>query len=92
METKANVLPFDSQYDSVKQYYGEVVQKTTDLKTNACCTSEKLPAHVGKVLPLIILRTSRNTSKKNRWIWSRLIVLSILRKTKRLFSTMFIKY
>jgi ubiquinone/menaquinone biosynthesis C-methylase UbiE len=53
MQTKANVLQFDSQYDSVKKYYGEVVQKTSDLKTNACCTSEKLPAHIGKVLLLI---------------------------------------
>ena len=38
---------------TVKQYYGEALQSTTDLKTNACCTLDTLPDHIRSVLPLI---------------------------------------
>jgi len=38
---------------TVKQYYGEVLQGTTDLKTNACCTVDALPDHIRNLLPLI---------------------------------------
>eukprot|EP00128_Syssomonas_multiformis_P013319 Colp12_sorted_trinity150504_noHs@10097 len=31
--------------DSVKEYYGKVLQKTEDLKTNACCTGDVMPKH-----------------------------------------------
>jgi arsenite methyltransferase len=34
----------------VQRYYGEVLQSTADLKTNACCTTEAPPAPVQKVL------------------------------------------
>lgn len=36
--------------DSVKEYYGKVLSKTSDLKTNACCTSEALPDRVKHAL------------------------------------------
>ncbi len=36
--------------DSVKEYYGKILQKSDDLKTNACCTSTDLPSHVKRAL------------------------------------------
>jgi arsenite methyltransferase len=53
MDTKTDVLKSNPKYDTVKQYYGEVVQKTSDLKTDACCTADAIPVHIKKVLPLI---------------------------------------
>jgi len=38
---------------TVKQYYGEALHSTSDLKTNACCTLDTVPDHIRKVLPLI---------------------------------------
>lgn len=38
---------------TVKQYYGEILQGTRDLKTGACCTGEAIPGHIQEVLPLI---------------------------------------
>lgn len=35
-----------SIHDSVRQYYGEVLQASSDLKTSACCIAESPPAHV----------------------------------------------
>jgi len=35
---------------SVKEYYGKVLSKTEDLKTNACCTSEAVPDNVKRAL------------------------------------------
>jgi ubiquinone/menaquinone biosynthesis C-methylase UbiE len=37
-------------FDSVKDYYGKVLAKSSDLKTNACCTAEKLPDRVKAAL------------------------------------------
>jgi ubiquinone/menaquinone biosynthesis C-methylase UbiE len=53
MRTQADVVRPESGYDTVKNYYGEVLQKSSDLKTDACCTPEKVPAHIKTVLPLI---------------------------------------
>ena len=39
--------------ETVQQYYGEVLQGTTDLKTNACCTIDALSDHIRDLLPLI---------------------------------------
>jgi arsenite methyltransferase len=39
--------------DFVKQYYGEVLARTEDLKTSACCTLEPPPRHVRDSLSLI---------------------------------------
>lgn len=44
-----------STFDSVKEYYGKVLQKSEDLKTNACCTDSnlKIPDHIKKALSLV---------------------------------------
>ena len=48
----------------VKEYYGETLATTSDLKTNACCTAEAPPPHVrdalaklepGKLADLVVL-------------------------------------
>jgi len=39
--------------DFVKQYYGEILEKTGDLKTSACCTLERPPLHVREAMSLI---------------------------------------
>lgn len=36
--------------DAVRRYYGETLKTNADLKTNACCTGEDVPAHVKAVL------------------------------------------
>ncbi len=36
--------------DEVKTYYGKTLQKTEDLKTNACCTVEPYPPHIKRAL------------------------------------------
>src|SRR5512137_744394 len=33
-------------HDSVKLYYGKVLQSSADLKTSACCTADAMPAHL----------------------------------------------
>ena len=39
--------------DKISQYYGKVLKTKKDLKTNVCCTLEKLPAYVQEPLKLI---------------------------------------
>jgi arsenite methyltransferase len=39
--------------ESVKEYYGRVLQSTKDLKTTACCTTETIPAHHKEILAQI---------------------------------------
>lgn len=53
MQTETNDAKTNFDYKSVKKYYGQIVQKTSDLKTNACCTTDGVPVHIKKVLPLI---------------------------------------
>ena len=53
MNPQTDVLQSDSRYNVVKEYYGTVLQKSSDLKTDACCTSENLPVYIRRVLPLI---------------------------------------
>jgi len=53
MDIQTNELQSDPRYETVKKYYGEVLQNSTDLKTDACCTSETLGIRVTKILPLI---------------------------------------
>ena len=38
---------------TVKHYYGEILQSTTDLQTDACCTADSMPDYIKRVLPLI---------------------------------------
>ena len=35
---------------SVKDYYGKIIKKTTDLKTDACCTKESYPLKIRKCM------------------------------------------
>lgn len=36
--------------ESVKNYYGKVLQSTQDLKTTSCCTTEVIPDHIKSIL------------------------------------------
>lgn len=36
--------------EDVKRYYGETLQRSEDLKTNACCTGDIYPPHIKKIL------------------------------------------
>jgi len=36
----------EATHDAVKEYYGKILAKSADLKTNACCTAERPPQHV----------------------------------------------
>jgi len=36
--------------DAVKEYYGKILQKSEDLKTNACCTGDLPPPHIRKAM------------------------------------------
>ncbi len=53
METEADMLDSRQRYETVKKYYGETLQSSSDLRTDACCTSEMLSPRVTEVLPLI---------------------------------------
>jgi SAM-dependent methyltransferase len=53
IDMNTDVLQSDPRYDSVKEYYGKVLQKSSDLKTEACCDPQRLPAHIAGVMPLI---------------------------------------
>ncbi len=46
---------------TVKKYYGEELQGTSDLKTNACCTLDSFPDYIRKINPLL------NDEIKNRY-------------------------
>ncbi|KAG5188315.1 S-adenosyl-L-methionine-dependent methyltransferase [Tribonema minus] len=43
----------DATRESVKDYYGKVLAKSDDLKTNACTTDSGMPAKVKAVFPLL---------------------------------------
>lgn len=40
-------------HDSVREYYGETLQTSADLQTNACCTAGDIPDHLKAVLSKI---------------------------------------
>jgi len=40
-------------HQKVNEYYGKILQNKKDLKTNACCTLDKMPAYVQEPLKLI---------------------------------------
>ena len=42
-----------NSHEQVQNYYGEVLQSSEDLQTNACCTDATVPAHLKKVLSSI---------------------------------------
>ena len=37
-------------YKETQKYYGEILKKSSDLKTNACCTNESIPKYVKEKL------------------------------------------
>jgi len=39
-----------STYEEVQKYYGDVLQSSADLQTNACCTDSSLPEHLKPIL------------------------------------------
>ena len=39
--------------EAVKEYYGRVLQSSSDLKTNACCTDTQVPSYLKQVLARI---------------------------------------
>ena len=39
--------------ESVKNYYGKVLQTNQDLKTSACCTTDSMPLHLREILKLV---------------------------------------
>lgn len=41
------------KHETVQTYYGEVLQSSDDLQTNACCSPDDMPAHVKAVLAQI---------------------------------------
>jgi len=50
--TPADKVGFDA-LESSRQYYGEELTQTGDLKTSACCTIDSIPGYVRDVLPSI---------------------------------------
>ena len=36
--------------EETQKYYGEILKKSSDLKTNACCTNESIPKYVKEKL------------------------------------------
>jgi arsenite methyltransferase len=36
--------------ESVKEYYGKILNSSSDLKTSACCPTESMPAHLREIL------------------------------------------
>lgn len=38
------------KHEEVQKYYGETLQGTDDLQTNACCTPDAMPDHLKKIL------------------------------------------
>lgn len=43
----------NKKHEEVSQYYGETLQHSNDLKTNACCTIQAYPAHIQTPLAMI---------------------------------------
>ena len=41
------------KHEAVQNYYGEVLQGSADLQTNACCTPDDMPDHFKKILSQI---------------------------------------
>jgi ubiquinone/menaquinone biosynthesis C-methylase UbiE len=40
----------DEEHESVQEYYGKVLHRSDDLKTNACCSIDTLPVHLKKLI------------------------------------------
>ena len=44
------MIPQDTIHASVQHYYGEALQGSADLRTDACCTTDSIPAHLKPLL------------------------------------------
>jgi len=53
MDVRTSVKPSGPEYEAVKQYYGQVLGQTSDLKTDACCSSVPVRADIAEALSLI---------------------------------------
>jgi len=53
LETIENLESFDEK-ENAKEYYGEVLSSSADLKTTACCTIDMIPKRVRDTLPYIM--------------------------------------
>lgn len=42
-----------NMFDEVKQYYGKILQSSSDLKTDACCTDTDMPDHLKQAMSKI---------------------------------------
>lgn len=49
LNTRARSDALERQ-ETVREYYGEVLQSNADLKTSACCSPQALPEHLREVL------------------------------------------
>lgn len=50
MTTNRELAGLESHRKKIREYYGEVLKSAADLKTNACCTSDALPARHRAIL------------------------------------------
>jgi len=48
--SRSNQTSFDA-LQNAREYYGQQLTSTADLKTSACCTTESIPSYVRDVLP-----------------------------------------
>jgi arsenite methyltransferase len=48
-----NTLAKSDKHEAVSEYYGSTLEKSTDLKTNACCTVQTYPPKIQEALGLI---------------------------------------
>ncbi|CAM9446109.1 unnamed protein product [Discosporangium mesarthrocarpum] len=51
--TRLTMSSATATLDSVQEYYGKILTKSDDLKTNACTTDANMPDNVKKVMPLL---------------------------------------
>jgi len=46
MSKRTQTLKSRPQYDTIKEYYGQTLQKSSHLQTDACCDKDALPDYV----------------------------------------------
>jgi len=53
VSSTSKISPSSATLESVRNYYGKVLQSSSDLQTSACCLAEKLPANVAAIIEQI---------------------------------------
>mmetsp|Transcript_2339 Transcript_2339/g.4099 ORF Transcript_2339/g.4099 Transcript_2339/m.4099 type:complete len:367 (-) Transcript_2339:743-1843(-) len=60
VENGAQMKSDEKVLDEVSQYYGKILAKSSDLKTNACCTSDTMPRElrvaIGKIHDEVLIK------------------------------------